>query len=81
MGNEETRCPYPLLDESFRYWLQQHRGVSESTLYRYGRGAADLVTTMGDDPSQYDARGLRAFLLSRARQSGVGAAKSLATAL
>jgi len=69
------------LVESFRYWLQHHRGVAGSTLYRYGQGAADLLESLGSDPSQYDAQALRQFVLERARCRGVGSAKSLISAL
>jgi integrase len=69
------------LVESFRCWLQRHRGVAPSTLYRYGQGAADLVESLGSDPSRYDAHTLRQFVLDRARCRGVGSAKSLISAL
>ena len=75
-----TRQAPPLI-ESFRLWLQQHRGVAESTLYRYTRGATELLDALGNDPKQYDARSLRTLLLARADSCGIGAAKSLATAL
>jgi site-specific recombinase XerD len=69
------------LVESFRCWLQRHRGVAESTLYRYGQGATDLLERLGDDPGQYDVQALRQFVLERARCRGIGSAKSLISAL
>lgn len=65
---------------SFRCWLVQHRGSSESTLYHYCRGACDLIAALGDDPAKYRVDTLRAFILERARQSGPGATKSLISA-
>jgi len=78
---EESRAPESDLVESFRHWLKQHRGVCESTQYRYGRGASDLLRSLGEDPSEYDAQNLRDFLLDRASKIGRGAAKSLITSL
>jgi site-specific recombinase XerD len=69
------------LVQSFRHWLKQHRGAAESTLHYYCRGAVALVEAVGDDPSQYDAQTLRAFILERARHSGKGATQVLITAV
>lgn len=77
---EEKTALEPELVRSFVHWLKQHRGASESTQYRYGRGAADLVSFLGDDPGKYDPHSLRDFLLDRASKIGPGAAKSLISA-
>ncbi|MFC2173061.1 site-specific integrase [Acidobacteriota bacterium] len=77
----EERKTDPELVRSFKHWLKQHRGASESTQYTYGRGASDLLRCLGDVPSRYDAQRLRSFLLDRASEIGPGAAKSLVTAL
>lgn len=71
----------PDLVNSFRFWLQQHRGVSKSTQRHYCQGAADLLSSLGDDPSKYNAKNLREFLFARARSQGPGASKTLITAL
>jgi site-specific recombinase XerD len=71
----------PPLVESFRRWLEQQCGYAESTLVLYCRGAAQLVSSLGDDPSQYDARVLRAFTVQRARRLGQGATGALIKAL
>lgn len=76
-GAEEKRAAEPELVRSFKYWLRQDRGVSESTQYRYGRGAIELLRSVGDDPSKYDAQSLRGFVLDRANQMGPGAVKTL----
>lgn len=80
LSPERPTARHPLVN-SFRSWLQQHHGVAQSTLYRYSEGAADLLESLGDDPSQYDAQTLRRFVLERARHRGVGSAKSLISAL
>lgn len=78
---DEDRHTLPPLVGSFRHWLEHHRGVAQSTLYRYSRGAADLLAALGDDPALYEARSLRAFVLDHARRRGTGSAKSLVSAL
>jgi len=62
--------PEPALITSFREWFQRHRGAAESTLRQYCRGAADLVNTLGEDVSQWNAQQIRTFLLHRAKQCG-----------
>ena len=79
--DDETTATLPLLVQSFRHWLKQHRGAAESTVSYYCRGACQLVGALGDEPSQYDAGTLRAFVLERARNSGKGATQVLITAL
>lgn len=71
----------PPLVESFRHWLEQQCGYAKSTLVLYCRGAAQLVSCLGDDPSQYDTRGLRAFTVERARRLGQAATQALIKAL
>lgn len=70
----------PLLSDFCR-WMQQHRGVKDPTLKSYGRMVLDALRSLGDDPSQYDARHLRAFVLERASRSGRSKAKNVTTAL
>ena len=62
---------------SFRWWLVQHRGLKESCLYHYCRGASDLIAVLGDDPTSYNAGNLRTYILKRVRQMGPGAARNL----
>jgi site-specific recombinase XerD len=75
-GEEE-----PSLVKSFRHWLGQQCGYADSTLVLYSRGAAQLVRSLGEDPGQYDVRGLRAFTVERARGLGRGATKALISAM
>ncbi len=69
------------LVKSFRNWLDQHRGLSQSTLYKYCRDADKLITALGEDVSQFNAKKLRDFLLKQAKQQGSGATKTLISAL
>ena len=80
-ADNETQGRWPAVVESFRRWLKQHCGAAESTLRLYSYGVAQLVRTLGEDPKQYDAQALRAFVLERARHSGMGATKALIQAL
>ncbi len=66
---------------SFRHWLQRHQGLVESTLRLYCRGANELLQALGDDPSDYDAQGIRAFFLDYAQRGGTSSAQTLATSL
>jgi len=72
--------PPPLLSD-FCLWMQQHRGVKAETLKVYGRVILDVLRSLGDDPSQYDATHLRAFVLDRAPQYGRSKAKGVTAAL
>ncbi len=73
--------PEPALITSFREWFQRHRGAAEPTLRQYCRGAADLVNTLGEDVSQWNAQQIRTFLLDRANQCGKSTAEKLITAM
>jgi site-specific recombinase XerD len=71
----------PVLVSAFRDWFQTHRGVKEPTLRQYTRGAADLVQTLGEDVSQWNARTVRDFILERAGQCGTPTTQALITSL
>ena len=71
----------PALAIGFSRWMQQHRGVTASTLRIYGRVVADLLDTVGEDPERYSTARLRAFVLKRCASYGRETAKSTVTAL
>jgi hypothetical protein len=79
-ADHETQRRWPPVVESFRRWLKQHCGAADATLRLYSHGVAQQENT-GEDPKQYDAQALRAFVLERARHSGMGATKALIKAL
>jgi integrase/recombinase XerD len=71
----------PQLLVEFRHWMHTHRGTMVATLNNYRLTLIDLLETLGDQPAQYDARALRAFILDRARRHGMGHAKTVVTAV
>jgi len=70
----------PLFDV-FRQWMRNNRNVGEACLYNYSLAVRDLLHTVGDDPSRFDAQGLRQFVLNRSRSCGRAKAKTMVTAL
>jgi integrase/recombinase XerD len=68
----------PLLVE-FRHWMHTHRGTTETTLNNYRLPLLDLLATLGEQPAQYNAKGLRDFILAWARGRSVEQAKRLVT--
>jgi site-specific recombinase XerD len=71
----------PLLLLGFCQWMRQHRGAKDATLQAYGPVILDALHSLGDDPAQFDARNLRAFVLDRAPRYGRSKAKQVVTAL
>jgi hypothetical protein len=61
-------APHPPLVMAFCDWFRTHRGVKEPTLRHYARGATDLLRTLGEDVSKWNAQAVRDFLLQRASQ-------------
>jgi integrase/recombinase XerD len=54
--------------ERYSEWMRRHRGIAETTLTQHAGLIEALLETIGDDPTHYDARGLRAFVLSRVKE-------------
>lgn len=65
----------------FCQWMRQHRGAKDATLKAYGRVISDALRSLGEDPTQFGARGLRTFVLERAPRHGRSKAKQVVTAL
>ena len=55
--------------------------MKEPTLRQYTRGAADLLQTLGEEVSQWNARTVRDFILERAGQCGTPTTQALITSL
>lgn len=72
---------WPPLIPGFRHWLSCHRGASETTISRYSAAAVELLSELGDDPGQYDARLIRDFLLTRAHRRGAGGTRAILSAV
>jgi site-specific recombinase XerD len=77
----ELTIATPPLIAGFCQWMHQQRGTCESTLSNYTRHIRELLTRAGDEPSTWDARTLRDFVLEGSRTSGWAAAKQRTTAL
>jgi site-specific recombinase XerD len=71
----------PPLLSAFCQWMRQQRGVSDVTLHNYGVYIRELLQQLGEEPSRFDARRLRAFVLAKSRSCGWGTAKNCTTAL
>jgi len=69
----------PVLLVAFRHWMEVHRGVTTQTLRHYSPIILDVLTTLGEQPEQYTAKGLRAFVLACANRHGKGKAKHVVT--
>jgi site-specific recombinase XerD len=71
----------PRLFVEFRQWMKTHRGVTTATLNTYRPTLLELLEVLGDQPAQYDARALRAFVLDRAHPHGIDRAKTVVKAV
>jgi integrase/recombinase XerD len=69
------------LAAGFDAWMRQHRGATPATLQIYGRIVTSAVGALGDDPSSFDAAGLRSFVLKKSREHGRSKAKQVMTAM
>ena len=48
--------------------MQQHRGVGDSILGLYSHYISEMLHTCGEEPSRFEAQGLRAFVFERASE-------------
>ncbi len=62
--------------QAFEGWMQTHRGVKLSTLLNYRHHLIDLLTTLGDEPEQFEAAPLRTFILAYAQHHHVASVKT-----
>jgi site-specific recombinase XerD len=65
----------------FKAWLGKHRGASDATIKLYARDAARLMTALGEDPTGWDAAGVRRYFMDRASRCGNGTVEKLTTSL
>jgi integrase/recombinase XerD len=77
----EDNKPTPPLLEAFRQWMKAQRNTSEATLDNYGRAIRELLRTLGEDPSGFNARRLREFILEQSRHGGWAKTQTLVTAV
>lgn len=73
---EET---WPALG-AFRCWMQEQRGIQDTTLDTYQAILIDLLASLGTDPTVYTAAAVRDFVLDRAKPHGRGRAQGITVA-
>lgn len=66
---------------AFWHWMQTHRGTTTTTLNGYRLTLTALLHTLGEQPERFEARALRAFVLARVGDGGIGRAKTVVTAV
>jgi integrase/recombinase XerD len=81
MPSLEPPVPDPVLLSAFCQWMHQQRGTCDVTLHTYRIHIRELLRRLGEDPTRFDARRLRAFVLEKSRSGGRGTAKNCTTAL
>jgi site-specific recombinase XerD len=57
----------PALLLGFCDWMRSQRGTQDKTLSRYGTVINDALGALGADPSRYNAKSIRSFVLSRTK--------------
>ena len=65
---------------AFRRWMQEQRGIKDSTLDTYQATLVDLLASLGTDPAAYTAAAIRGFVLVRAKPHGRGRAQGITVA-
>jgi len=71
----------PALLLAFCQWMHRQRGSADRTLYHYSIYIRELLRRLGEEPSRFDARRLRAFVLKRSHSCGWTVAQKCTTAL
>src|SRR5437588_10557963 len=69
----------PALLLAFCQWMRQQRGICDVTLRSYRIYIRELLQRLEEEPSRFDARRLRAFVIVDGRSCGWGTAKNCAT--
>ena len=77
----EPAADEPALWYAFCDWMRTQRGTMEVTLKNYRLSILALIQTLGDQPTQFNAKALREFVLERAQQQSVASAKNMVTAV
>jgi integrase/recombinase XerD len=71
----------PVLLSRFCEWMRLERGTCDATLAGYRVHIRELLKQLGDQPSRWDAHGLRTFVLDHSRPRGWAATQTATTAL
>src|SRR5260370_18288699 len=62
-------------------WMRRQRGASDATVSIYSLELRALIKKLGEDPSRYDARSLRQFVLDKSQHSGWASARKCICAI
>ncbi len=74
--------PVPALVVQFELWMLRHRNVVTATLHDcYRLPLRRFLDAVGDDPSTWDAGGVRRFIIEQAGRTGPSCAKNVVTAV
>jgi site-specific recombinase XerD len=77
----ESTVHDPALLLAFCQWMRRQRGTGDATLHNYSMYIRELLRRLGEEPSRFDVRQLRAFVLEKSRSCGWGTAKNCVNAL
>jgi integrase/recombinase XerD len=81
---QEATSAVPVLDRrviQFQDWFRQHRGITETTIDRYGRMVMRLLPALGNRPRSWDAHLVREVIMAEAKRASRAHLKSMAMAL
>jgi integrase/recombinase XerD len=71
----------PALLSAFCQWMHRQRGSGDGTLRKYNICIRELLRRLGEEPTRFDARRLRAFVLEKSRSCREVTVKHCTTAL
>jgi len=71
----------PPLVRRFHTWMQQQRGLQDTTVRSYERVIEDVLQTLGDVPRDYTAAAIRAFVIKRTATQSRAQGKCVLTAM
>jgi site-specific recombinase XerC len=71
----------PVLLTAFYHWMRKNRGTSDITFSNYRRPIREFLKRFGNNPSMFDAKSLRQFVLEKSQHTGWSAAKNCTAAL
>jgi integrase/recombinase XerD len=77
----EAARAFPAVSEQFADWMLRHRGVVPNTAHCYQVALRPFLARLGEDPSRYDAAGLRLFVIEHLGKHGRGQARATVRAL
>jgi site-specific recombinase XerD len=64
------------LSQRFATWMLRHRGVAPSTVARYEFALRPFLAELGEDPREYNATRIRAFIVEQLGTRGIGDCRS-----